>query len=279
MGLVQAAYLLINQHYKIEPRLLMLWRGFGTTAVLLPFALWLGAPASPLFYALCIATGLCVGVFDRLVFEASAKLGAGVVSRLLALTIPVAFVLWLLLHPGHLAALADKRFIALLPVALLGLMGAALLMRRDPLSRAALLALAPVLVVGGSIDVLNKSAMHYASGWQAYVAYGCITAFISGLLNLLWPTRGAAPLSRRALLAPHVVRGGLFTIAVVTFYLLLKTSSLADTPNPAFVSALNLTAPVWVLLWNRWQGVRDASNLWAGFACVISALLLVLATL
>lgn len=279
MGIVQAAYLLLNQHFRIEPRLLMIWRGFGTALLLAPLALYLSPPAVPLFYVLSILTGLCIGVFDRLLFQASAQYGAGQVSRLLALSIPLAFVFWLALHPAHLQTLLARPYIALAPLAMLGLLGSALALRHDAVSWQVTRALLPVYLLGAMIDVLNKTATQQASGLAAFVTYGTITALVSGLLNLLWPNRQAPALHWKQLVAPQVRIGGFLAVLTVSTYLLIKTASLSQAPNPAFISALNLTAPVWVLLWNRLQRVQDSGDLRAGLACVISAVLLILSTL
>jgi hypothetical protein len=109
MGGVQAAFLLLNQHFRIPARVLMLWRGFGVFAVLLPAALLVGSwPAAPAFYLLTLASGLLIGIFDRMNFHAVMQYGAGAVSRLMALCLPVSFVLWGLLHSGHFSGSGRK---------------------------------------------------------------------------------------------------------------------------------------------------------------------------
>lgn len=282
MGLVQAVYLLINQHFRISARILMLWRGFGVFALMFPVALYLGHwPNTSSFYLLIIASGLLIGIFDRMTFQATAQYGAGVVSRLLALCLPVGFLLWGVLHPGHFALLAEKPLAFLIPVALIGVVLSVLFMRRSPLGHTALMALIPTYFIGGTIDVLSKTAMlaGQGHGFVIFMVYGSLTALISGLVNVFWRERSMPPVKLGDVFSPTIIRGGVSAVLVVTVYLLLKTSSLVTTPNPAFLAALNLMAPFWILLWNRLKNVQDDSNLWAGLGCVISAFMLILATL
>lgn len=282
MGGVQAAFLLLNQHFRIPARILMLWRGFGVFVVLLPVALLVNSwPDRGVFYLLSAASGLLIGVFDRMSFHAVMQYGAGAVSRLMALCLPVAFVLWGLLHPGHFSDLAAKPLAYLIPLALLGVVVSLLFMRRSPLGRVALVALIPAYFIGGAIDVLNKSAMLAGSGhgFGAYLAYGSLTALVSGLVNLFWAEKDAHPLTAAEVFGPHVLKGGSLIVTCACIFLLLKTSSLVTAPNPAFLAALALLSPVWVILWNRVRHIPDDSNLLAGLGCVLSAFLLVLATL
>ncbi len=278
MGPVQAAYFILNQHLKIDSRLLMLWRGFGTVLVFLPIALLVGNwPTAPMFYLTCITAGLLVGVFDRMVFSATAHYGAGVTSRLLALCLPLAFLLWLLLHPEHLQVLQGKPHIIWLPVALLGTLVSVLMLKRDPLSKTAFMALIPLYFIGAILDVLNKTAMMYGNGMPSFITYAMIVSGMAGIVNLAWPTKGAQPLKLQHVIS--IWQGGLLIVLIAGGYILLKTSSINSAPNPAFITALNLTGPFWVIIWNKWQQHPDNSNIWAGIGCVASALLLVFATI
>jgi len=278
MGIGQAAYLLINQHFRIESRLLMYWRGFGIAALALPLALLAGPwPHDVWFYFFAAATGILVGFFDRLIFQFSAQYGAGIVSRLLALCLPLAFIFWLALHPAHMNTLASKPHIWLLPVALLGTLASVLLLKRDPVSRTAVIALVPLYLLGASIDVLNKTAMQHGNGMPGFILYAVIVSLMAGIVTLLWPRKSAAPVTANALAA--VWQGGALIVIIGGAYVVLKASSISSAPNPAFITALNLTGPFWVMVWNIWRKHPDSTNLWAGFGCVASALLLVFATL
>lgn len=278
LGIGQAAYLLLNQQLKLEPRLLMFWRGFGITALALPVCLYLDNwPQDPVFYAAAIATGLLVGFFDRLLFQFSAQYGAGVVSRLMALSLPLALLFWTLLHPEHIAVLRAKPHIMWLPVALLGTLVSVMLLKRDPVSKAAVIGLMPLYLMGATIDVLNKTAMSHGNGLPAFCAYTLLVSLWAGIINLFWPTKGTAPLTRTRIFS--IWKGGLLIVLISGTYMVTKASSIASTPNPAFITALNLTAPFWVMLWNIWRKHPDNTNIIAGLGCVISALLLVFATL
>lgn len=260
----------------------MLWRGLGAAIPMIGAALLLDHwPSSPYFYGLVLVCGTLTGFYDRLIFHASMHYGAGAVSRLVSLSLPVSFLLWGALHSGHFAMLAGKPLALLIPLALIAIVISVLLMRRSPLGHAAFMALLPAYFIGGLIDVLHKTAMLEGTGFGfgTYLAYGGISSLISGLVNLLLPEKEGDPLSFKAVFAPNVVKGGMLVILVVTTLLMIKTSSLSSVPNPAFFAALAILAPFWVILWNRIKGVQDDSNLLAGLGCVIGAFLLILSTM
>ena len=122
MGVVQAAYLLVNQHFKTPERILMLWRGFGALALFLPLSLFVGGwPRQTGFYLAALGACLVISVLDRLLFRASARYGAGATSRLIALNIPITFVMWSVIKPGHLETLFSKPHSLLILPALAGI--------------------------------------------------------------------------------------------------------------------------------------------------------------
>lgn len=278
--MLQAAFVLVNQQFRLQPRLLMIWRGFGAALLGLPLLVWYGhIPTNPLFYFVVLINGVLVGIGDRQMFHNVLHLGAGSVSRLIILTLPLAFTGWQLLHPESLSLLLAKPHAWLLAPALLGTLASLYLLKRDPVSAAALWVMLPNILVYAVVDILNKTAFLYGHGFGAYLSYIITVSFIAGLLNLLWPTPGAEPLQLRSLFTPQLRRGGSLIAGVVVIFSLLKTASFANAPNPALPAALILTSPLWVLLWHRLRGIPDATSLWAGLGCLGSALLLVLATL
>ena len=284
MGMMQAAFFLVNSHFRVEPRLLMIWRGFGMALLMLPFLLFFRheLPEDPLFYAASISVGIAAGGFDRLIFQSALRFGAGVTSRLASLSVPVTFIFWLILHPESIHLIMAKQYFWLLPLAFGGMILSVLMMGRDPVGRTAFISLIPLYFLSATLDVLNKTAMSHGGQTVAmYVCYIFLVSLFCGFVTLLWPTRGGAgaKLNRATLFAPTVWRGGASVVAVVTLFMIAKSTSLADAPNPGFVMALGLMAPFWVMAYNRLMSVCEECKIWAGLGCVISALLLVLATI
>lgn len=278
MSFTWAAYLLLNQHYRLSPRLLCLWRGLAPVVVFTPLLLLHGAPKDPTYYVLVALVGLLIGFFDRHLFAVAAQYGSGALSRLLSLATPLAFILWGIVSPSHFADLADKPYIGLLPIAMIGMVVSIMLMRQNHVSRAALIATLPLVGASAVIDVLLKMIFTLEKGLPAYMGYGAVSGVAVIAVNLFWrDPHDPRPLKDGLFLRKTIVVG-LAAGLIVVVAQLVKPPAIEGAPNPAFVTAMGLLSPVWVMVWNRISGIDDRSHVWAGVACVFSALLLLIAT-
>src|SRR5262249_42087665 len=115
-------------------------------------------------------------------------------------------------------------------------------------------------------------------GLPAYMAYGAVSGACVMFVNVMWPDPHDPRPLKEGLFKSKSVSVGLAAGLIVVAAQLVKPPAMEGTPNPAFVTAMGLLSPVWVMVWNRLSGVDDRSHLWAGFLCVFSALLLLFAT-
>jgi len=276
MSVMGSAYLLISQQTKLRSDILVMWRGFGVALVALPFVLMQSPPEDPWFYFYTISIGLFVGYFDFKILRASALFNAGVVTRVKPILIISVFVLWYLLNPTQFWVLVDEtplKFAAI--VGLLGLGSAALYAaQKNSVSREALVYLMPVLVMGGIVDVFNKSAMVLAPYAQAVVYYMFIVGFCAGFGNLVQSMRKKT-FSGTEIFSKNVVLAGLMVVVANAGYQLFKNYGMIYTPNPAYMTLIGFCTPFWVMGYNAIGGVKDKGNVKAELVFLASVLCLI----
>ena len=157
LSLLTSAYVYVNQFVKIKGSLLMVYRGLGTAAVLLPFVFCFAPIHNWAFYALCAAQGLVISLGDNRILNGAKTFGAQVTSLIHPLSIALIFVFWMLLHPADFAALGREPLHLLLILAcLLGTTAALILICRAKASRKALGFLLIGMFCEIFIDVTNK---------------------------------------------------------------------------------------------------------------------------
>lgn len=273
-----AGFLLVNQHFKMRASTLMLWRGFGVALAYLPLALTVPWPDKTVFYLLTITLGVIVSFFDKLCMESSAKYGAGVTSRLLPMGVWLTFLMYLITNPAHTQTLLQAPLRAAGIVAALAIgVGAISFLRKDAISKQALLFLAPALVMVGFIDLINKYAMAASPNpLSGAFVYGFVMSLTIGVVTVI--RRRFFEEKKVNIMQSFergVFKGGLLVVMFIVAGMINKNIAMFYTPNPAYVSVLALSSPLWIAFYNKLTGHRDKSNIWAGFLFVLSAALLI----
>ena len=276
-----AGFLLVNQHYRMRASTLMLWRGFGVALAFLPFALCASWPQNPVFYGAVLSGGIVVSFFDKLCVESAGKFGAGVTSRLLPMGVWLTFFMYMVINPESAVALManPQKTAGILGAMVLGI-GTLFFLRRDAVSKQALLFLAPAMVMVGFIDLFNKIAMDAADApLSSAFVYGFIMSLTVGVVTVLRRRFfEEKQVNFRQCFAVDVWRGGLLVVICLTVAMVNKNIAMFFTPNPAYVGMLTLSSPLWIALYNKLTGTRDTTNVWAGMLFVLSAVLLMFFT-
>ena len=263
----------INQVYKMPGLLIMIYRGLLVGVMLLPFVMTHRPVENIWFYVFCIAQGLAIAFNDYRFFRATKAFGAEVSTSLHPLAIGVVFVLWLVITPSQIVYFFEHPLRLLAVVACLsGVTVAILKMCRARAGKKALQYLGPVLFTLAIGDVLNKKAMEYGAEnlTSAIIYYMFITGIVCGLCNL-WiflHKRGSEP---KTIFKPlNLYHGAVVALAVILL-MVFKNSAMYSTPNPAYVSAVILLYPLWIIwangLYLRWH--HSASYPRAGLSSVL----------
>jgi hypothetical protein len=77
------------------------------------------------------------------------------------------------------------------------------------------------------------------------------------------------------IIAPQMIKPGVLLILFSTLLIVAKTMALRVAPNPGYVTALLLIAPIFIFALNRFQKIPDEVSVTEGFAMIFFLLLLV----
>lgn len=296
-----AGIFLLNQYYKLPGEKLVLWsRGFVILA-LAPVMYGLRLPVDPVFYCAVGVTAIFAAIGDARCFDVCAKYGGGVVTRLQALTIWVSFFLWLIVNPAIIAEYLAR------PLWSLGVLAAlsacfyfAVSLRKCPVSRAAFVAILPVVTLYGANMVLAKIAMTHSDLHSGVFGYALIqsilvVAFIHAgrMFRALRRTANPASVSSAPAVAAEtaetppdpaparklLLTGALAMAVVWLSQVSLKNYAFTFSPNPAYVAAVLELSPVWALLFYRFTGHKEEADIKAGLGIMASAVVLSLLTI
>ena len=282
-GFFTAIYTLFNQHYKLNGYVLGIWRGFGISLVFMPFLYFFPVPESAYYWFLLIFQGLLIGVYDSHLFFASADFGAGPTSRFMAITALVTTFLWWFLTPEQFEHLLGNGtvFISLILV-LFGFTVSYWQMVQSPVSQKLVRYILPAVFALAGMSIATKEiAVHSQSGvWGAITYYLAVALFVSGCYNLFFYLRTQKKCGFKQFVADvfnrRTVWPGIYMVAFSAALITAKTLALRVAPNPGYVTALLLVAPIFVYVLNRTRKIPDDVSVKAGFSMIFFLLLLIL---
>ena len=276
-GFFTAIYMLFNQHYKLDGYLLGVWRGFGIWLLILPFLTVFPVPSDWHYWLLLVAQGICIGVYDSHIFFASSCFGAGPTSRFMAVTVLLTTFIWWLLTPEKFMQLWSNSDVLLtLILVLCGFTFCYWQMWQSKISReAATYTLAAVAALSVMSVITKYIATEGNSLGQGLVYYLTVSTFVSGCYNLFFYQRNYGIDALKDIIAPQMIKPGVLLILFSTLLIVAKTMALRVAPNPGYVTALLLIAPIFIFALNRFQKIPDEVSVTEGFAMMFFLLLLV----
>lgn len=282
-----AGFYLVNQYLRQPGDILVFWMRIVVLVILTPVIYDMELPENPLFYGLVSLTALVGTGADIRTFNVSAQYGAGVVSRVMPVTVWGSFLLWFFVDPGLLRSYAAEPVRATgIVLTLVACVYFAMRLHKCEVTKAALRAMAPALAGYVLSTVLNKMALSagavnggFTGAVYAYMfVQSAIAVFMAGPL-LIFKERN----KRRAPAgwgAPMAILASLMAGFVWVSHMAYKNYAVAYAPHPSYQAAVNLTAPVFIMLFYKLVKHREQNvDVKSGMGIVVSALLLVLITI
>jgi len=290
-----AGFYLVNQYWRMPGDFLVFTMRIMIVALMTPFVHTLAWPQNPMFYAAVAVTVMVGTSSDVRTFNASAKFGAGMVSRLMPVTVLIAFFLWFAVRPALLFEYLARPWLTLGVLVSLGAcVYFAMRLNRCEVSRSAMVYMAPALTGYTITTVLNKYAMDFGVGADDFSGVVLGYMYVQSLIALalvgpyiLWKRRGKpAPLVQTVPTVPAApalqmkpLLAASFAAAVVWIsHMVFKNYAMAYSESPSYQAAINLTAPVMIAIVYRIVGHREETDVRAGMGIVAAALLLVFVT-
>ncbi|MBQ9271218.1 MAG: hypothetical protein IJ218_03005 [Alphaproteobacteria bacterium] len=277
-GFFTAVYMLFNQHYKLNGYVLGIWRGFGICALFLPLLPFFSIPNEWHYWLLLIVQGLCIGIYDSHIFFASARFGAGPTSRFMAVTVLLTTFAWWFLTPKkfiELLALGDV--VITLVLILCGFSFCYWQMFSGKVSNAVAVYTLPAVVALALMSIITKYiATEAHSLGQGLTYYLTVSTFVSGIYNTVCYARDNITDKWHKIIDVKTIKSGILLILFSSMLIVAKTMALRIAPNPGYVTALLLIAPVFIYLLNKHNNIADTLSVQAGFAMIFFLVLLVL---
>lgn len=279
LGLASATFssgvMLTQERFKLPGFAMAFWSKAACILFALPFVLYFGAPANPLFYGILVAQALLWVVSDVIFFSTVSSVGAGVVSRILPSSVIITFFLWFLIDPATLDKYLQTPFLSLGVVAALGAsVYFATRLKRCPVSWAAVRMIWFVIfaaVVGPLAIKLLLGQSTFRQGPFAYV-------FFEGLFMLtvwgayyLW----RRPVERAVMFSRKTLTGGLIVGGFSFLMLSTNAAALFLVDNPGLLPAIKFTDSFIILLYYKLTRRKEESDVLAGLGIVACAALII----
>ena len=275
---VQTFVVLLNQYYKRPGAHIVLWRGMGHTVLFaLPFY-FIGAPQDPRFYVGLVGATIPAIYCDIRRYNASAKFGGGMVSRIMPLTLIVSFFLWFFLDVALLKAyMANPLVSAGIVACILAIMFLLFRLRSNcAINKEAIAYLVPVVFAAAVMNIAHKYAMDHTNLLEGIIAYLWLQAFIMLLASFYiirhqeFSVKGAFSGQSRAAGLTLIV----LSIAVIAF----KATAMKYTPHPTYVLAIVTTTSVWVSILYRLIKHKEEARVREGLIVVFLVALMIYLT-
>lgn len=271
---LQASHRLLNQYRQMQGIQLTFVVKILVLIYVIPFLFFVEWPGNPLFYAMTSLTGIIAVYQDKSLFDFTARFGAGAVTRFEPLSVPIAFLAWTALHPDLLEKyLSRLDYFLGICACIAGSVFFARRLRHCRLSREAARSMLPLIFTLATMTVLTKTAIDAAPGYGSVAVYAFIQSAIVVVLSGLWNrSKGHVPF--RMLRDKTILKTAIPASLLMLEVLSLRITGMQYAANPAYVTAVMLTGPFWILLFYKIVKHKEEGDIHSGIGIVFSALLL-----
>ena len=279
----------VNRRFKLNGFRLNFWQSLFTTTAFLPFLYFLPWPEmGDLFYPIAAISS----VITMMVITVKNNLSASHNGRVSNMEMPiktfVLFFFWLLLDPEMMMRMLHN------PLQSLGILSMLILgsyamnkMRDSDTGWHTFVQIVPMALMASCGDALVKYVLSPYDGESlipmtlSFIALTSIgNMLVSGSIIAIRPHVARPYEVVPQLIVPNMLKAALIMSGLTFFMLMLFFYALALAPNPAYVTALGMLTPIWLLIFHKWKKIPDNASPVMGSLLVLSALgLLLLATL
>jgi hypothetical protein len=279
-GLVSAAFsagmMLVQERVKVDGYAIAFWSKVACIVLMLPLALYFGLPDDPLFYALVLSQAILWAISDVIFFNAIARVGAGVISRILPLSVIATFCLWFVFDPALLGIYLETPVrSALVFITLCASVWFTMQLKACPISWQALRIIWFVLFAAVIGPLLFKLVAQHTDIQRGPFSYVVVEAAAMVALWLLYHLI-RRPVPRAMMLDPSAIKAG---FAVGFFMSLMVASNFAAmfyVDNPGLVPAVKFTDTLLIMLFYKATGRKETANVAAGLGIVACAVIIIL---
>lgn len=267
----------------------LFWMRATAIILLTPFVFLIPIPKDLYFFIFGGIASFLFAWSDVYKFGMSGKNGAGVVSRIAPLSSGLTFVIWTLITPSLLISYINEpaRFMGII-ISIIFAIYFALKLKKCAISYETLKIIAPAIIMSSLGIILSKTAMNHTSDMlPAIFYYAYFQSIIVFLIYSFAMNINAVKTRIPDFDAKHVIlfsKTAIISGACISLIHLsaisAKYSGVYQVENPAYITLVELTAPLWILLIYRIFGRKEKADIKSGLGIIASiALLLIFAKL
>lgn len=263
-----ALVLIIPERVKADGFALAFWNKAAAIVFMTPLVLYMGLPDQWQFYALVAAQALLWVVSDVIFFRAIPVVGAGVISRILPISVIVTFCLWFLFdHALFQEYLDTPKRSALVVLALCGSVYFATRLKKDPVSWNAIRLIWFVLVAAVVGPLMYKLVTRYTTIEQGPFAFVLFEALV---MVSVWSVYYLVkqPIPKEVLFSKENLKAGAMVGAALSLVSLTKFAAMHYVDNPGLVPAVKYLDAIIIMAYYRATGRREKADVMAGLGIV-----------
>lgn len=271
-----ALVLIIPERVKCDGFALAFWNKVAAFVFMIPLVFMQGLPGQWEFYALVAGQALLWVVSDVIFFRALPKVGAGVISRILPISVIVTFILWFFFDHALLREyLSTPWRSAFVCVALCGSVYFAMRLKKDPVSWEAIRMIWFVLFAAVIGPLMYKLVTKYATIEQGPFAFVLFESFV---MVTIWSVFYAVkkPVPASVLFSNESLKGGAMVGAAMTMVSLTKFAAMHYVDNPGLVPAVKYIDAIIIMAYYRMIGKVEKADVVAGLGIVGCAVAIIL---
>jgi len=274
-ALLNATYRLSNQYLKLSGHTLTVLIKCGQILIFFPFLFFIEWPENYIFYLIAFLTAPLVLIQDRSFLNFSVTYGAGAITRIEPLSVPIVFITWLIIQPTEFLSLLDKPLIFFgILICLFASIGFSFRMRRCDVSFSALKAMIPLIIIAASINIVAKIGIDNAPSINGIIAWVFIQSLCLIALSPFMKRKKDKNEEQQTLNKQKLILSAIGLSILLNIFIILRLYGFILTSNPAYVTAVMLTAPFWIMLFYRFVGHKEEADIKSGIGIVISAITL-----
>ena len=250
-SIINSFYDMGKQTIKLTPTIFILFRGYITAFIALPFLFLYPYPTQWQFYALCILQGAIVAYNDLINYKATKKYGAEMVSAIQPLSTAFLFFVWFFVAPSILQEYwANKTTFFMIILSLFGITFSIYKYNQQKTCKEALRYMFPIICTSVLINIVNKLTTRY--GTINPIATGIYYSFIMSLVVGVVNTFALKGNIQNIKLAYKQFNWKIFIMfALMLLSMICKNASMGLSINPTYVSAIIYLTVLWNIIGNH----------------------------
>jgi len=275
-SLSRAGSRISNQYFQLPGLYLVLWIKALIILYLLPVVLFIPWPTSPLFYFFLVMQAPFVVYQDKKTFDLTAQHGGGAITRIEPLSVVLLFFLWFLFAPSVLQNNIENplRFTSIgLVISLMAYF--AMRIKKCRINADILKQMLPLVFITAIVSVLGKLSIDSAEFDNAVFIYVFVQSIVMLICALLFNLKDNTVKSVNFFSKKQFFCSIALSL-VMLITVLSRVYAFRFVENPAYVNAIILTAPFWIMLFYKLIKHKEEGDILSGIGIVICAIILTL---